>query len=571
MFSTLSWLRFEADPKMGDHLRISFGVSAKDAILWIALLVPLCGTLHSQSSSLNSTVYPIPANASSIVTGPDGALWFIEGGVTKLGRITTAGVVTEFPLPCTPGCFYAQNNLIVGPDGAFWYTAVQQIGRVTVNGVATVYSIKATGEWMTTGSDGALWFTETTQSGGPSWVGRITTSGSLTEYPLPGAPLPIGGITSGPDGALWFIDFQNNSIGRMSTAGTLTEYPVTNLFEGVYSPNIVTGPDGALWFSGGQFVGRITTAGVVTEYATGGPVPYVITNGPDGALWFTMNTTNQNQIGRITTSGALTYYSLPIQVSGSKGITLGPDGALWICGTPASGTSLVRVVVPGRSGVLSHLAAGGGWETVISLVNTSQTAVPVTLNFYADGGTPLNLSVSMTQKGITQVSAGTFVNATIPPNGTVFVDTGTQPASTVTGWVDVLSSGSVAGFAIFRQTPQTGSPSEGTVPLQTQFPSTMTLPYDNTSGFVMGVAMANLSTTTANITATIWDDSGNQLGTQNLSITPSGHMAFNLATQLALTAGKRGIVHFQSSGGIAGLGLRFSPFGTFTSVPTITP
>ena len=87
----------------------------------------------------------------------------------------------------------------------------------------------------------------------------------------------------------------------------------------------------------------------------------------------------------------------------------------------------------------------------------------------------------------------------------------------------------------------------------------------------MGVALANLSASSANITATIWDDSGNLLGTQEITIPGSGHTAFVLPTQLTLTAGKRGIVQFKTpdTEGITGLGLRFSPFGTFTSVSTI--
>jgi hypothetical protein len=139
------------------------------------------------------------------------------------------------------------------------------------------------------------------------------------------------------------------------------------------------------------------------------------------------------------------------------------------------------------------------------------------------------------------------------------------------GWADVQSSGSLGGYAIFRSTPAEGSPSEGTAPLQAQLPSTLTLPYDNTGGFVMGVALANLSTASASITATIWDDSGNPLGTQTLTIGGSGHTSFAMPDQLTTTAGKRGIVRFQSAaaGGIAGLGLRFSPFGTFTSVPAM--
>jgi len=86
---------------------------------------------------------------------------------------------------------------------------------------------------------------------------------------------------------------------------------------------------------------------------------------------------------------------------------------------------------------------------------------------------------------------------------------------------------------------------EGTVPLETQFPSTITLPYDNTAGFVMGVALANLSTVSANITASIWDDRGNQLGTQIFAMVGNGHTAFALPNQIPFTAGKRGIVKFQ--------------------------
>jgi hypothetical protein len=163
------------------------------------------------------------------------------------------------------------------------------------------------------------------------------------------------------------------------------------------------------------------------------------------------------------------------------------------------------------------------------------------------------------------------VNATINPNATLLISVGGQAGTTVVGWADVLSSGSLGGYAIFRQTPNSGSPSEGTVPLQNQFPSMITLPYDNTAGFVMGAALANLSTSSASVTATMWDDSGNQLGAQTFTIAANGHTAFVLPTLLSLTTGRRGIVQFQSAatGGLSGIGLRFSPFGTFTSVPTM--
>jgi hypothetical protein len=240
-------------------------------------------------------------------------------------------------------------------------------------------------------------------------------------------------------------------------------------------------------------------------------------------------------------------------------------------GKPITITGISTNTAPGpsRSGVVSHIAAGGGWTTVATLVNTSSTAVPVTVSLHRDDGSALSLPVTTTQQGISQTTTTSSVSATINPNATLLISMGDQLPSLSVGWADVLSIGSLGGYAIFRQTPQTGSPSEGTVPLQSQFPSTVTLPYDNTAGFVMGVALANLSASSASVVATMWDDSGNQLGTQNLTIAGNGHTAFVLPTQLALTAGRRGIVKFQTSGGIAGLGLRFSPFGTFTSVPTM--
>jgi streptogramin lyase len=43
---------------------------------------------------------PTPdSNPFGIEPGPDGALWFTEANSDKIGRITTAGVISEFPLP----------------------------------------------------------------------------------------------------------------------------------------------------------------------------------------------------------------------------------------------------------------------------------------------------------------------------------------------------------------------------------------------------------------------------------------------------------------------------------------
>jgi len=246
---------------------------------------------------------------------------------------------------------------------------------------------------------------------------------------------------------------------------------------------------------------------------------------------------------------------------------------------PAADPAWPRAVQQSR-GVFSHIAAGGGWATTITLINTSASAVPVTVAFHGDDGSPLNLLVTTTQQGLTKTASSASLDAVINPNATLLLSTGDQIPTTFVGWAEVRSPGALGGYAIFRSPPSGGAPSEGTAPLQTQFAPAITLSYDNTGGFVMGVALANLSTVSANVTATIWDDSGNPLGTQTFTIAGSGHISFALPNQLKSTAGKRGIVRFQSAADtglfgpmldnqISALGLRFSPFGTFTSVPAM--
>ncbi len=53
-------------------------------------------TLHT---ILETTLEPsdgVPADLQAITTGPDGALWFTDGG--DIGRITTDGTIQQFPL-----------------------------------------------------------------------------------------------------------------------------------------------------------------------------------------------------------------------------------------------------------------------------------------------------------------------------------------------------------------------------------------------------------------------------------------------------------------------------------------
>lgn len=198
-----------------------------------------------------------------ITSGQDGALWFTEGAGGKIGRITTTGAVTEFAVPAIK-----IRAITVGPDGALWFTDARgKILRMTTEGTVTEFTIPTENsgpEGITTGPDGALWFTESLSG----QIGRITTDGKISEFALPDPDAQPLGITTAPDGALWFTEAScvrkrpsrcviGNKIGRITTTGLVTEFAVPSDGSGPHS--ITAGPDGALWFTeyyGGR-VGRL--------------------------------------------------------------------------------------------------------------------------------------------------------------------------------------------------------------------------------------------------------------------------------------------------------------------------
>jgi streptogramin lyase len=283
--------------------------------------------------------YSVPSGGGSedsIAAGPEGDLWFTqdsssskeEGGVRKLGKITTSGTVTEYVIGGVA------HGITVGPENNLWFTEPEanKIGKITPEGAVTEYSLSAGSDPMgiTTGPDKNLWFTE--------WegekIGKITPEGKVTTFSLPHGGRPRG-ITTGPDGNLWFTMIakeptiekgSESRIGKMTPSGSVigeyslpTEYPEPE--------SIVSGPDGNLWFTTSCDlpcdIWKVTTSGKMTAY----PKPEhddgaTITVGPEGKLWYT----DDFGVGNITTGGVIT--EAPEGVFGT-GIAAGQDGNLW--------------------------------------------------------------------------------------------------------------------------------------------------------------------------------------------------------------------------------------------------
>jgi streptogramin lyase len=257
---------------------------------------------------------PKASNPWGIAQGPDGNLWYTDYGSSKIGKITTAGTITEYALPKES----KPRGIAAGSDGNLWFTDwyTNQIGKITSSSAITEYPLPIGSHpaAITSGPDSSLWFTNSNAGK----IGKKPTGGAITEY-SGGAG---DGIASGPDGNLWFTEC--NVIGKITTSGVVTEY---SLPAESCSYGITSGPDGKMWFTehGSSKIGKITTSGAITEYSLPkASYPTGIAQGPDGNLWFTASW----KIGRITTGGTITEYSLPIGVR-PEGITAGPDGNMW--------------------------------------------------------------------------------------------------------------------------------------------------------------------------------------------------------------------------------------------------
>ncbi len=261
-----------------------------------------------------------PANANGVLPGAPG---ITAAGVNPF-NLNTKNIVQTYPMPNPSTVPY---YLAIGSDKNVWFTEDNafRIGRITSSGVITEYPIPSgqTGYYIAAGSSGSLWFTESSNN-----IGKITTTGHITEYTVPASDSAAGQqIAKGPDGNMWFTDVNNNSIGNITPTGTVTEYLIPTA--SAYPTGIAAGSDGNLWFTeagGVNSVGRITTGGTITEFPgpfCGGPV----VSGPDGNLYAAVG---GRGVCKITTTGAIT--SFPSGEAGGIAAVVGPDKQIWMTG-----------------------------------------------------------------------------------------------------------------------------------------------------------------------------------------------------------------------------------------------
>jgi sugar lactone lactonase YvrE len=241
-------------------------------------------------------------------------------------------------------------------------------------------------------------------------------------------------------------------------------------------------------------------------------------------------------------------------------------------------------------GSMAHLAGEENWTTSFTLVNKSNSTATARLSLFGDlsdpaGNGPLALPLVFSQQASAAVArqalaaAGpllaTSFDRTLAANASLIVSTaGAQTPPVLVGSAQLSATGAVDGFAIFHQIVTT---QEAVVPMETRNASSYLLPFDNTNGLVLGVAVENVSASNAVIPVIVRDENGVVISAPGASISlgGNGHTSFVLsdpALGFPVTADTRGTIEFDTPAGgrISVLGLRFTPPNSaLTTIPAL--
>lgn len=283
------------------------------------------------------TAYAVPtsdAGLGNIVTAPNGDMWFVEADSNQVGRITPAGVITEYDLGPTTTGDGSVMDVTVAADGAIWvvYDQGWRAMRIDPNLVnAQPYSLGEYpyGEDVEMGPDGVPWVTMSFDEDG---VSRILPTGAVWHR---NAPPCDGALARANDGGMW-CESDDAIIKINADASGGTTYPLPD--NATDPRSLAAGPVGSMWFAR-YYSTMLTSAsrgdigwidqrtGRTTIFKTGNRTgPFDVTRGPDDAMWFANRGAGRG-IGHVHTNG--TGAITAVGDFSPRNLTFDKRGMLW--------------------------------------------------------------------------------------------------------------------------------------------------------------------------------------------------------------------------------------------------
>ncbi len=240
------------------------------------------------------------------------------------------------------------------------------------------------------------------------------------------------------------------------------------------------------------------------------------------------------------------------------------------------GTCFAQNFNPQKDLAFGQIAAGGGYESVLTVTNRGTAAYSGILELHTtDAGTPWNPTID----GV-QVTGGQLDISLSPGETKTYRITLSGNTESAFGFVrsaDLSQASYIEGNLTYYVSAEgsTGGdplPFEGVgVPASSEFFKT-TVPFEDV--LTVALALANVNTGSANVVLTVFSESNVQLGTKALEIGPNGHFVSFLWQQIGGLTGP-GRLEIESDVPVIGTALTFvsssaSPVGSlFSSLPLL--
>lgn len=223
--------------------------------------------------------------------------------------------------------------------------------------------------------------------------------------------------------------------------------------------------------------------------------------------------------------------------------------------------------MPTSGGVFAHIAHGGPWRTLLTLINpsTSKTARAV-LATYNTKGSPLSLTLSNGRKVVTTSQ----FEIELPPKAVMFLEPQDLPPDIVTGFAVIRAeTGKVTGYAVFRAVVPGRPDMEAVVPLDYSSNDNAWIAFDNTRGFVTSVAIANSwKYSPCELIVDVYNEDGQLQASYRDELPEMSQLSFETPQKWPATAGRRGVVRLTAvNGWFTALALLFNPTGSVTTAP----
>jgi virginiamycin B lyase len=221
------------------------------------------GIIYKITTAGVVTAYPVAsAHIGDMAVGGDGNIWFTDYGNIRVGRITTAGAVTEFggfPNGAQP------EGIAAGTDGNLWVTYIGGVAKVSTAGavLATYTSGISAGEstdYIVAAPDGNLYMSEDAFSNTVSdKIAKVTTGGTITEIgSLPPETYP-NRLVVGKDGNVYFQDDSAAMLGKVTLATqSVTQSALTLTAPDIATRSIAAGADGKLYLGGSAAIYQVS-------------------------------------------------------------------------------------------------------------------------------------------------------------------------------------------------------------------------------------------------------------------------------------------------------------------------